>query len=106
MVIRQVSISEYNVQQVQVNWIDREVGKLSKPTFYQLRSLHGGGILEIAHVSGVDPLTVWSVLTEREVEMIDAHMILCGFNELCGTHYTLNDVDVMLKRKYVASIAS
>ncbi len=74
---------------------------LNKPTFYQLRTLHGGSILDISRSSGIHPLIVWSMLIGREVEVLEAHMVLCGFNDLCGTHYTMDDIQVTLIRKAV-----
>ncbi|QBD79554.1 hypothetical protein EPA93_27685 [Ktedonosporobacter rubrisoli] len=69
-----------------------------KPTFYQLRLAHGVSLLKLAQASNRHPFVIWDILLGREVELADAIQVLGAFNELCGTHYTLEQIKLPYKQ--------
>ncbi len=68
-------------------------------TLYQLRLEHGVNIYALSQASRVSSFAVWSMLIGNEVTREDAVKILDGLNKLKGTHYTLEDIDVVLTKE-------
>lgn len=72
-----------------------------KPTFYQLRLEHSVNIYELSQASGIPSLVVWSLLIGQPVTKHEAQRVLDALNTLRGTHYTLEDVHVVLAHNVI-----
>ncbi len=63
-----------------------------KPSLRALCIEYGVNILALAQASNRHPLLVWDMIVGNPVPREEAHMILCGFNSLRGTSFTLEDI--------------
>ncbi len=63
-----------------------------KPTRGYLCGFYGVSVLDLARRGNIHPLTIWDMLPGYEVMREDAHLILCAFNELRGTSFTVDDI--------------
>ncbi len=67
-----------------------------RPSLRSLCLAHRIDLLRLARASNVHPLLVWDVFVGNATSRETVHMLLCGFNELAGTQYTLGDIQVVL----------
>ncbi len=70
-----------------------------KLTLRALCLKHRIALLTLARASNMHPLLVWDMLVGNAVSREMAHMLLCGFNELAGTTYMVDDIQVVLEKK-------
>ncbi len=72
------------------------MGTDSRPSLRMLCLEYGVTILDLARASNRHPLLIWDMLVGNPVSREEAHMILCGFNSLRATSFTLDELRISL----------
>ncbi|QBD75306.1 hypothetical protein EPA93_04550 [Ktedonosporobacter rubrisoli] len=71
-----------------------------KPTFCQIFQWgHNVSLLALARESNRHPLLIWALLLGHPLSLDDACIILCAFNELASSDYTLSQLAIALSEK-------
>ncbi|HZR44368.1 MAG TPA: hypothetical protein VFB12_29920 [Ktedonobacteraceae bacterium] len=68
---------------------------ICKLTFGSLCNMYGVNVLMLTAASSVNALDIWDMIVGNATRET-AHLILCAFNELCSTSYTVDDILVNL----------